>query len=130
MSGTSSLPCRRRTLGILPVSGMPGYRVASSFCWGPGSFCEVLLVFYLYFCGFRLDPYTKLARVTGMARTEAVCEVFFAVFCYGFGPIYKLVFGPRSVNLSVRPRQYTRLPSVPRLHGFSFFMAQCCLKQA
>ena len=34
--------------------------------------------FYLTsFFGFRFDPYTKLARVTGMATIEAVFEVFF-----------------------------------------------------
>ena len=36
--------------------------------------------FRVYFFGFRFDPHTKLARVTGMAITEAVLEVFSGLF--------------------------------------------------
>ena len=91
-------------------------------------FCS--LVFYLCVFCFRLDPYTKLARLTGMAR---LCEVFFRVFLW----FRLLVFGPRSVtqsvNPSVWPRQSTRLPSLPAQAldvSTLFLMARCSLKQA
>ena len=37
----------------------------------------VFFVLFVQFLWFRFDPFTKFAQVTGMARTEAVCEVFF-----------------------------------------------------
>ena len=47
----------------------------------------LLVFFFDLFCvffGFRFDPYTKHAEVTGMATTGAgaVCEVFFGVFLW------------------------------------------------
>ena len=64
------------------------------------------------FFGLRYGPYANLARVTGMA-TGCMRELFWCVFVV-FG---LLVFGPRSVTQSVnpmvRPRQSTRLASVP-----------------
>ena len=62
-----------------------------------------------------------------MARTEAVCEVF--LWCFFLMAFCLVVFRPpsvaQSVNPLVRPRQSTRLPSVPvqaqlacRLFGF------------
>ena len=51
--------------------------------------CCILLVLSVYFWGFQFDPYTNLARVTGMARNEAVCEVFFVYF-YCFRPTHSV----------------------------------------
>ena len=71
-------------------------------------------LFMEIFFGLRYDPYANLAKVTGMATSEAVCESFFGACFMVFG---LLVFGPRSVtqsvNPTVRPRQSTRLASVP-----------------
>ena len=45
-------------------------------------FC-ILCCFLGMFFGFRFDPYTTLARVTGMATTEAALEVFVGdFFCF------------------------------------------------
>ena len=88
--------------------------------WGPG-FVANVFVFSMYCLGFRFDEYTRLAGVAGMARTEAVCEVFWPS---GLRPsvrhsVCKSV-GPAPPVYPVAFRAWA-----PRLYGVTFLMARC-----
>ena len=89
-------------------------------------FCWFFICIFVVFGSIHIQ---NLQESQGWRELRLYARSFSLYFVMVLG-LYILVFGPRSVNPSVRPRQYTRLPSVPRLHGFSFFMAQCSLKQA
>ena len=70
--------------------------------------------FVLFLCIFfvRFDPYAKLARVTGMATTEAVFDFFLVNVCAVWPTGLRLSIG-HSVCKSHGPTPHLALPDYP-----------------
>ena len=80
--------------------------MASSFCWVQVLFVEFCWFFICIFVVFGSIHIQNLQESQGWRELRLYARSFSLYFVMVLG-LYILVFGPRSVNPSVRPRQYT-----------------------